>query len=654
MAGNAPEVARATVTIIPSMEGAQKTISDELGAAADSAGGSAGKRAGSSFSSALKGGLATAGAAVAAVGTAAVAGGKALVSAAGDVASYGDEIDKQSQKLGLSAEAYQEWDFVLQHSGTSIDSLKGGMKVLNNTMADAGSVINETLAAEAALDDQLEAGTISLDEYNAQYEDLYAGAYDSLGPLTDLGFSMAEIHEMSQDSDLALAKVVTALQGMPEGAERAALAQDLLGRSAQEMGALLNTSAEDTANMIQQAHDLGGVMGDEAVKSSAAFQDSLQNMTTSLSGLKNNMMSEFLPSLTTIMDGITGIVSGDTDGGLGMITEGIKGFVDNLMTILPQMLEVGVGIIEALVQAIIDNLPLLIDTAVPLLMEIVQAIIDNLPALLEAATQIIIEIALGIAEALPELIPTIVDTIIFIVEALIDNIDLLIDAGIQLIIGLAQGLINALPRLIEKGPEIVIKLVEAIIENAPKLLEAATQLILMMIEGIVNLFGKIIETGAKIVESVKDGFSQKVQDAKNWGKDLIDNFIGGIKEKWEHLKDTIKNVAQSVKDFLGFSEPSKGPLSNFHTYAPDMMELFAKGIRDNEGVITSQLESSLDIGGAFMLEAPAAGGDMISALRGALEGLAGDMVIPIYIGQEKIDEQVVRATQRANYRSGGR
>lgn len=610
MAGNAPEVARATVTIIPSMEGAQKTISDELGAAADSAGGSAGKRAGSSFSSALKGGLATAGVAVAAVGTAAVAGGKALVSAAGDVASYGDEIDKMSQKLGISAEAYQEWDFVAQHSGTSMESLKTSFKTLANAAQDGKS------------------------EFEA------------------LGISLEDAASMSTE-DL-FAATIAGLQNMEEGTERTALASALLGKGATELGALLNTSAADTEAMRQQVHDLGGVMSDEAVKSSAAFQDSLQNMTTSMSGLKNNMMSEFLPSLTTIMDGITGIVSGDTEGGLGMITEGIKGFVDNLMTILPQMLEVGVGIIEALVQAIIDNLPLLIDTAVPLLMEIVQAIIDNLPALLEAATQIIIEIALGIANALPELIPTIVDTIIFIVEALIDNIDLLIDAGIQLIIGLAQGLINALPRLIEKAPEIVINLVEAIIQNAPKLLEAATQLIFMMIEGIVNLFGKIIETGAKIVESVKDGFSQKVQDAKNWGKDLIDNFIGGIKEKWEHLKDTVKNVAQSVKDFLGFSEPSKGPLSNFHTYAPDMMELFAKGIRDNEGVITSQLESSLDIGGAFMMEAPAAGGDMVSALKLALEGLAGDMVIPIYIGQEKIDEQVVRATQRANYRSGGR
>ena len=50
---------------------------------------------------------------------------------------------------------------------------------------------------------------------------------------------------------------------------------------------------------------------------------------------------------------------------------------------------------------------------------------------------------------------------------------------------------------------------------------------------------------------------------------------------------------------LGFSEPKEGPLSNFHTYAPDMMELFAKGIRDNEHLITDQIRSSFNLGQAF-------------------------------------------------------
>ena len=51
-----------------------------------------------------------------------------------------------------------------------------------------------------------------------------------------------------------------------------------------------------------------------------------------------------------------------------------------------------------------------------------------------------------------------------------------------------------------------------------------------------------------------------------------------------------------IKDFIGFSEPDKGPLSNFHTYAPDMMDLFIKGIKDNEKKLTNQISKTFDFG----------------------------------------------------------
>ena len=67
-----------------------------------------------------------------AVGAAATAAGAAIVKNTGEVAAYGDTIDKMSQKMGLSAEAYQEWDAVMQHSGTSMEAMKSSMKTLAN------------------------------------------------------------------------------------------------------------------------------------------------------------------------------------------------------------------------------------------------------------------------------------------------------------------------------------------------------------------------------------------------------------------------------------------------------------------------------------------------------------------------------------------
>ena len=96
------------------------------------------------------------------------------------------------------------------------------------------------------------------------------------------------------------------------------------------------------------------------------------------------------------------------------------------------------------------------------------------------------------------------------------------------------------------------------------------------------------------------------QNALNWGRDLIQNCINGIKQMWENAKQTVSNFAQMIKDFLGFSEPKEGPLSNFHTYAPDMVKLFAQGLKDNQQLVANQLAQT------FALPGQAAG--MASAL----------------------------------------
>lgn len=112
---------------------------------------------------------------------------------------------------------------------------------------------------------------------------------------------------------------------------------------------------------------------------------------------------------------------------------------------------------------------------------------------------------------------------------------------------------------------------------------------------VSDAVSRLGETVKGVWENIKNAFSGFVQNALNWGSDLISNFIQGIMNKFAALRDSVVNVANTVKSYLGFSEPEAGPLSDFHTYAPDMMELFAKGIRDNERVVRAQLENSFDV-----------------------------------------------------------
>lgn len=487
----------------------------------------------SSLSSNLGNGLKTAAkvgaAAITAVTAATAAMTTALVNGVSKTAEYGDNIDKMSQKMGMTAESYQEWDAVMQHCGTSIDSMQAGMKTLA-TAAESGSDAFE-----------------------------------------QLGLSQEAISGMSQEE--LFGATITALQNVESETERTYLAGKLLGRGATELGALLNTSAEDTKVMKDRVHELGGVMSNEAVKAAARYQDSLQDMKASFSGLKNSLISEFLPGMSTVMDGIASLAIGE-DSAQSTISSGISQILESMNSSLPRLFDAGKQIVESIFQSITQNSHQMVSGGIEMLMSLVDGIIKNLPLLAESASEIIVTIAHSISESLPDLIPSIVDVVVQIVETLIDNVDMLVDASIAIIVALAEGLIKSLPELVKAIPKIVTAIVN----------------------GFKSLMYQITGIGKSIVSAIGDGIKSLASDAFTWGKDLIDNFISGIMQKWENLKNTVSNVAQSVKDFLGFSEPKKGPLSNFHTYAPDMMDLFIKGIRDNEKKLTGQIEKTFDFG----------------------------------------------------------
>lgn len=463
--------------------------------------------------------------AIAAAGFAAIAAAMvAVVKGLGDMitetAEYGDNVDKMSQKMGITAEAYQEWDFIMQHCGTSMDSLKSSMK----TLATAAETGNDAFAK--------------------------------------IGLSQEQIANMSQE-DLFSA-TIAGLQGIDDTTERTYLASQLLGRGATELGALLNMSAEETENMRNRVHELGGVMSDEGVKASAAFEDSLQDLQTAFSGVKRSLAGQFLPSVTKAMDGFTEILIGNTDEGIAAIKEGTDEMIQVLNEMLPTFIEVGGEVIVNLLTGIVENLPNLIPAIIDVVLKIVDTLIENLPLIIDAAIQIIIAIIKGIAEALPDLIPKIVEVVLTIVETLIDNIDLLIEAAVQLMVALAIGLVKAIPVLIEKAPEIIAGIVTGLAEGVWEMIQA--------------------------------------------GWDLIKGLWEGIKQGavwlWEKVKGWLSDLWDGIKDFFSISSPSKEMM-----WLGEMLtEGLAKGIEDNAS------------------DAINAATDMAQGILGAVEAVDGTTV----------------------------
>jgi hypothetical protein len=531
----------------------------------------------------VKKGAEVAAAAVTAMAAAASAAVAGIVNASGATAEYGDNIDKMSQKLGMSSDAYQEWDFIMQHSGSDIDKMTTSMKKL------AEEVQEPTEKSTAAFE--------------------------------KLGISIEQAKNMSQE-DLFSA-TITALQSMESGTERTALATDLLGKSAMDLGALLNTSAEDTEAMRQQVHELGGVMSEEAVKTSAQFQDSLQNVKTAISGVTRSIGADFMPSLITIMDSVSEIATGNlaairsAEGGVNDFVQTIGNTVQNLTKtaqkimpiivdaiskMLPSLLNAGLEIVKSLGSAILRNLPMLLRTAQTIIMNLASALLGELPHLIRVGLGVIAELANGIADALPTLVPTIIDIALEIVDILTDpdTLSTLIDASIAIVIALTDGIIESLPELIERLPELVDGIVTGIVENLPKLLDAAVAIITSICEYLFDpenadqLLTAAMEICVKIAKGIGDAIwkitakvaeiakeiADKLGIGEYWeaGADVIEQFMAGVTAKWDEWTGWWEDIGEHIYDWLHPDFSNDSMINESEVWYPQVPAMATGGI----------------------------------------------------------------------------
>lgn len=453
--------------------------------------------------------------AIGAVTTVAAAVGGAFIKGAMATSDYGSEVNDLSQKMNISKKGFQEWRYILGQSGTDIGVLQMGLKTLSNAAVDG----NE--------------------------------AFDKLG------ISQDELSKLSTEE--LFNKTILQLSEMEAGTERTALASDLFGRSATELLPILNSGAAGIEEMRKQAEDYGLVMSDEAIAASDAFGDSVSLMKQTLTGMKNRMMGDFLPSLTQVTDGLAKLFTGDTSG-LDSINQGITGFVNKIAEALPQVISIGGSILQTLATAIMNNMPMLITTAFNLITQFGMFILQNLPMLLQTALTILTTLALGLAEQAPVLIPAIVEAILTMVDTLINNIDMLVNAAIQLTMGIANGLIAALPLLVQKIPTMVIALVNALVANLPLLIQAAIQIIMALAQGLISAVPQLIAAIPKILMALVQGFAKLAPQLLEIGKNLVKGIWQGISNSFTWIKNQITtwvgNVISFFKKIFGIKSPS--------------------------------------------------------------------------------------------------
>lgn len=405
-------------------------------------------------------------------------------------------------------------------------------------------------------------------------------------------------------------------------------------------------------------------------ESQVLMAQSLGKLGETISTLKSQLQSEFMPAISGVVDAFNSLLQGESGSGDQFATA-IQNFVQTAVEQLPKLITTGAQLVSGLVSGIIQALPQLKQTA--------STMFENLRIYLQ--------------ENLPQMIQAGIQTLLSFSGSLRENAGQLVDAALNMIKTLANGLIQSLPTLIENVPTIVSNIAGIINDNAPKLIATAAELIWNLVKGIIqsiptivenipkiikaivdvimafdwlNLGGNIVKglangiknLGSSVAQSVRNVLQNPIQFLQNlvnnfrnmgrnlmqflgsgisgmsssilsavrnvlnaginlikslpsqavkWGKDFIQGLAGGIMSAARALLDSVKSIAKSIASFLHFSRPDVGPLRDYETWMPDMIDGMAEGIYKNAYKLENAV-SSLSAGMEMRIGGAAAGG----------------------------------------------
>lgn len=340
------------------------------------------------------------------------------------------------------------------------------------------------------------------------------------------------------------------------------------------------SSYADVVEAIHVIQTEMGITGTTAKEASTTIQGSVASMKAAWANLMVGMaddtqnfdmlLSNFIESIGTVADNLLPRI-GVVIEGMGKLVAGLAPEIASALPtltneLLPNLVELGVQSISALVQGIQENGDSLAAGALSIVGTLAEGIAELLPMVADTAASLAVSLADGLTESLPNIIPVAIETISTLVENLTENANTVIEAGIQIILALGEGLIAALPQLIETVPQIVINIANVINDNAPKLIDTALYLITRLAVGLVQAIPTLVVNIPKIIEAIVAAFM--AFQWLNLGKQLIDGVANGVKKAGESMATAAKNAFSKFKAKITGSEVAT-ELKNIGKYIID-------------------------------------------------------------------------------------
>lgn len=443
--------------------------------------------------------------------------------------ALGYSIEDTSVALGLMANA----GIKASQSGTSLRTLMTNLASPSKTSAIAikelGLSITDASGNMLPFNDvimQLRGSFASLtNEQKAQYAEMLAGKEGMSGLLAIVNASQADFNKLSGAINTSTG-------------------------SAEEMAKTMNDNLAGALKILKSS--LEGI--------ALSLYDELQNPLKEITQYFTEMIGELQQAFN----------EGGIDGLIYALGNSIGKLLTDLAAKAPQFLQIGINIIQSLLNGISQNsrvigesattilttlingiltlLPNLVNVSADLLISFTQGIIDNLPQLLKTGQEVLISLAEGIKTNLPILVNNAVEIILALVDFLVDNIGLIINTGIDIILALVDGLIQALPELIPAAVEGILTIVDALLDNLDEILDAAIELILALADGLIEALPLLIEKVPIIITKIVDKLTEPEMMSKliAAGIKLIFAIIKGLMETNIALGKAVFHIGEII------------------------------------------------------------------------------------------------------------
>lgn len=349
--------------------------------------------------------------------------------------------------------------------------------------------------------------------------------------------------------------------------------------------ALMNAAPADVEKLTESLNNADGA----AKEMAATMQDNLQGDLTLLGSAFESLQIAVSDKLTPSLREGTQMVTGFVEELLEAVNNGgLEGLVEKagdilaqilleLANQLPKFIEMGAGLLQSLINGLMENLPTLGESALRIIEALLSGLITIAPQLLTAGWELAAYIARGILEAIPsiadsalelaktfgegfqESAPEMWDSIngfIFdLLKTIIENAPKFLEAGAEILSSLLQGFLDYLPTLLEQIPGMISELAAALVENLPKMAEMGGDLLKSLIDGLVSAIPILVEALPDIIDAVVSFLSEVGPVIIASGAEilfsLISGIIGAIPTLVEALPQIVDAIANGILNLLG-------------------------------------------------------------------------------------------------------